>query len=74
MTAPKIDTQAPERIIAWAGAYPHFDPSDWMNGECRSEDDAGADADYGTWHVRSDVAAAREAAAWIAGRDAERKP
>lgn len=52
MTAPKIDTQAPDTI--------------WDNGlGCYGHEDFG-----GTPYILASLSAAREAAAWIAGRDA----
>lgn len=51
-----VERLAPERITAWPGSYPHFDNDDWMNGSCRSEDEAGADSNIGTWYVRAAIA------------------
>lgn len=60
--APKIDTQAPERV--WAGPGPAFGWEDIVGGNY----DAGV-PDCREF-IRADVAAAQTAAAWIAGRDA----
>ncbi len=58
MTAPKIDTQAPDTI--WADqdelTWVEADPDEFMRS-------------WETAYVRADLSAAREAAAWIAGRD-----
>lgn len=66
--APKIETQAPERVwitserCLWP-THRSFTASDLDH----SNDDGTSDYPE---YVRADVAAAREAAAWIAGRDA----
>lgn len=58
MTAPKIDTQAPERI--------------WVTFGDSSTDDLAYEGtnEYFPNYILSSLSAAREAAAWITGRDA----
>ena len=70
--APKIDTQAPERIWAHGNCMGKLGqpPKRFASSYHGTWETRTGDANYASEYILASLYAAREAAAWIAGRDA----